>query len=294
MLFRSEITLYCKQNNLEIVQIFTEKISGSKETKEREELTKLMNFVTEETNEISGIIITEISRLGRKIHDVLTNINTLNDCGVYVNALSNHKKTLNDDKSINRESNLLLGIMSSIAEAERNTILTRSRSGLLNSALNGNFFGGINVPYGYTKKDKKLEIDIEESDVVRRIFNSYNNGISIKNIAKELNSLPVQTRYNKLGRTVNINGIERTSNSFNWVPNTLYRILKNPLYKGKKIYLEKDSKNKVIKEHIIKQPIIVDEKLFDSVQLKLSSNYSKQGINRKFEYVINANQYLKN
>ena len=70
---RQELNLidYCKRNDLEVVKLYSEKISGIKKSDDRPELKSLLMFVTDKTNRIDGVVVTEISRLGRRLSSVL-------------------------------------------------------------------------------------------------------------------------------------------------------------------------------------------------------------------------------
>ena len=59
------------------------------------------------------------------------------------------------------------------------------RRGMRESRLKGNFTGG-RVPYGYRAVDKKIVIEEDEAEIVRRIFREYAGGKFVKNIVADL------------------------------------------------------------------------------------------------------------
>ena len=59
------------------------------------------------------------------------------------------------------------------------------RRGMRESRLKGNFTGG-RVPYGYRAVDKKIVIEEDEAEIVRRIFREYAGGKFVKDIVADL------------------------------------------------------------------------------------------------------------
>lgn len=76
------------------------------------------------------------------------------------------------------------------------------------------------IPYGYTVKDGKTVIEHEEARVIRKIFESYIGGNSLKDIADELTSL----------------GIPYTEKQTVWDKARISRIIENSRYMGTEEY----------------------------------------------------------
>ena len=74
------------------------------------------------------------------------------------------------------------------------------------------------LPFGYELHNGTIQINSKESDCVRRIFLMYLEGISLSEIAKELN-LKGGTQYNK---------------TTDWNKNMIDRILQDQRYSGEK------------------------------------------------------------
>ena len=72
-----ELKRYSNAFEYNVVKIFTEVISGSKTGKDRKEINNLLDFIDDNTN-VKGVLISELSRLGRDTSDVLINIKKLN------------------------------------------------------------------------------------------------------------------------------------------------------------------------------------------------------------------------
>lgn len=267
---------YCKINNYNIVEEFSEKVSGVKKRTDRKEISKLIEYVKENKN-IKGVLVSELSRLGRNNSDVLNILEDLNDLKIWVFSKKDNIKTLNDDGTPNHSSKLILDILSSISQYERETIKYRSTQGLKQSVSNLNrWVGGSLLPYGYKRVNKILEIDEEESEVVKQIFNLYIDGKGTQIIANLLNKEGVKTRYNislnKDFKLTHRKGSKKGSvkemiskDTFKWKDATIYGILTNKVYIGKKV--GKGNLEGVI----LFSPSIIEEDLFNEVQLKLKS-----------------------
>lgn len=280
---------YCKINNYNIVKEFSEKVSGAKKRKERKEISKLIEYVKENKN-IKGVLVSELSRLGRNNTDVLNILEELKELKIWVFSKKDNIKTLNDDGTPNHSSKLVLDILSSISEYERETIKYRSTQGLKQSVSNLNrWVGGSILPYGYKRVEKKLEIDEEESKIIERIFNLYLEGKGTQIIANQLNKEGVKTRYN-LSLSNDFKLTHRKGNKkgelkelinkddFKWKDGTIYGVLTNKVYIGKK-----EGKGN-LEGVILYSPPIIDEEIFNEVQIKLKSKNKER--KTKFFYLF--------
>lgn len=249
-----DIKKYAASNGIRIVEHFEEKESGK--IKSRDALTKMLSYC--ENNVIDAVIISEISRLGRT-SEVLSTIEKLSLLEVNLISLKEGIKTLNDDKSINPTSQLIIGVMSSINAHELSTLQYRIVSGLEHAARKGHI-SGAQIPYGYTSINKLLTINPEQAQVVKDIFDLYisNNGSA------------------KICTILNHNGI-KSQNKKRWHDAVIIRMLHNSTYKGVRMYkgLELDA------------PQIIDAFTFDKVQEMFSNHIMKQGINKKFNHLLN-------
>lgn len=267
---------YCKINNYNIVEEFSEKVSGVKKREDRKEISKLIEYVKENKN-IKGVLVSELSRIGRNNTDVLNILEELKELKIWVFSKKDNIKTLNDDGTPNHTSKLALDILSSIADYERETIKYRSAQGLKQNVANlKRWVGGSNLPYGYKRVNKKLEIDEEESEIIKQIFNLYIEGKGTLIIANILNKKGIKTRYNlslnndfkltyrKGSKKGNVKEMI-SKETFKWKDATIYGILTNKVYIGKK-----EGKGN-LKGVYLYSPPIIEEDIFDEVQLKLKS-----------------------
>jgi site-specific DNA recombinase len=267
---------YCRINNYEVVEKITEKISGTKSWEERELREVFGN------KDFDGVLVLELSRLGRNTQDVLTIISKLTAQKIWVQSISNNNiRTLDDNGKEDPVAKMMLTILSGIAELERNTILERTASGLNTSVKQGNWTGGKYLPYGYKRVNKKLEIEEEEAKVVKRIFKLHRSGNGTARIAGILNQEKVPTRYNKSVKTpVKVSGLLRDGSSFKWASGTIYSILTNRVYIG-----EKEGTNS-LRGLFLSSPTIIEKDEFELAQVRLKNNNSRTST--RFLYILHG------
>ena len=141
---RFEIENYCNRNNLKVDKWIEETISGTVTFKKRK-FNKILNRAVQ--GDI--IIATEISRLGRKLLEIMTilNICLSNDISVY---------TIKDNFKLDSgiQSKILAFAFGLSAEIERNLISQRTKEALARKKTEGVILGR---PKG--RKSKKLKLD---------------------------------------------------------------------------------------------------------------------------------------
>jgi len=122
------------------------------------------------------------------------------------------------------DGRFMFNVLGAAAEYEKEKILERTRRGRLFKARKG-IIVGHDAPYGYAyvkKEDNKngyYEINEEETEIVRLIFNLYLEIRSVRGVVKELTKRNIKPRKGK-----------------NWRQSTLHRILRNESYTGTTYY----------------------------------------------------------
>lgn len=167
-----------------------------------------------------------------------------------------------------------------MAELDRNNILDRMFLGATRAAKNGKWMGGI-VPYGYfVNNDGFLEIDKDESEVIKKIFDLYTNDkLSLIDIAVYLNNAGIQSSCGsgKGGRTKGITKM--------WRAGSIQRIISSTTYKGIHKYGKRASRRK---EPILREvPAIVTEETWDLAQeIKKENLLDAKRCNNKRDYLL--------
>lgn len=117
--------------------------------------------------------------------------------------------------TFDKDAELRLTIMSSIAQDEVRKLSERTRFGFKRAQENSVLLGQNNL-FGYNKVDGRLEIVEPEAAVVREVFERYAAGdLGLRAIANDLDSRGVRGRQGKP-----------------LTYSTLYGMIRNPKYKG--------------------------------------------------------------
>lgn len=188
---------------------FDEGISGTKKAKR----VALLQMIQDcERGRIDFIITKSISRFARNTTDCLEMVRKLTDLGVFIFF---EKENLNTGAM---ESELMLSILSSLAESESVSISENSKWGVQKRFQNGTFKISY-PPYGYKNADGEMVVESEQAEVVKFIFAQTLAGKSSGAIAAELQKRKVPSR--KGG---------------SWTPTTIRGILSNEKYVGDVIF----------------------------------------------------------
>lgn len=169
----SDLKALATKYDWSVEAIFAEKISGAKKNDERVELMRMIEYI--EQNNISKVLVTELSRLGRNPLQVLEVIEMLNARRVSLYIQNYSIETLTDEGKVNAMSQFLITILAEVARMERQTIRERVESGYNNYRARG---GKVGRKIGFHKSnDAMREQYVEEFKLLRK-------GYSLRNIAK--------------------------------------------------------------------------------------------------------------
>ena len=264
-----DLKKYAKTINLKVDKVFGETVSGYDLSKERYEYKSMKEYVV--NNNIKHILIWELSRLGRSTLHTLKEIDFFSKENINIYFKKENLSTLSD----NATNKLLLSLLSSVAELERNTILERTHRGMVKSAEQGKRIGFSIVPYGY-KADENgyVVIDEVQAKIVREIYDMAERGMSISGIASNLNSRGIPTKYASMGKKRTLHNGKVVP--IYWQNFSVNKILHGTIYKGERNF---GGKLKVI------LPAIIDEEQWNKVQIRFEKKigYIKR---TKYDYLF--------
>ncbi len=196
---------FAERNHYDLVNVYADEGISGKQIKNRTQFQRMLNDA--KFAKFDKVVVKDISRFARNTVDFLTSIRELRALNVEVEFLSNNQTILGN-------SEFILTIFSAMAQEESANLSKRVKFGKAVNAKKGKV---PNFVYGYNQVDKfTLEINPEESQVVKQIFQFYNHeGYGAMKIAKELNNRSI-----------------RTKRGSEWSQNAIARILKNKIYIG--------------------------------------------------------------
>ena len=227
-------------------------ISGG--TMERPALKRLLEDI--KAGKIDVVVVYKIDRLSRSMFDFLSMIKFFDEHNVSFVSVT---QDLNTESAMGR---LVLNVLQSFAQFEREIASERIKDKIALSKKKGMWMGGT-IPLGYDAIEGKLEVNEDESDVVRAIFRKFAETASATNVVKYLK----QKGYKTKGR-VSRRGKHYPPRDF--TKSGLYQILRNKLYIGKIEHKEKGEVYDGLHEPIVSM------KLWNQVQEILDTNVVKR------------------
>ena len=186
---------YIKSKGFELAEVYRDAAVSGSSVHGREGFQKLK---ADAQNKKFDIVVAEsVDRYARNLADVSSLNDDFNYLGIKMHSVSNGEL-----------SSLIIGIMGGIAQNQLEEIRVKTIRGQRGKVLEGLSAGGI--AYGYKQKPdgEKGEriIDAYEADIVRRIFTSYSNGMSPRQIAAQLNEEGIPGPKNKVWQDTTIRG----------------------------------------------------------------------------------------
>lgn len=185
-----------------------EAITGT-QTIKREDFQRMINDAM--NGEIDMVVTKSISRFARNTLDTLKYVRLLKGKNVAVFFEEENINTLTMD------GELLLVILSSVAQQEVENISANVKKGLKMKMQRGELVGFQGcLGYDYHPETKSISVNEKEAEIVRYIFRRYLEGMGCGIIARELGQL----------------GYKSPRGSDKWCDTTVMGIIKNEKYKG--------------------------------------------------------------
>lgn len=219
-------------------------IATSKTGSSRKEFNRMLADCKSHKLEI--VITKDVSRFGRDTVEVLDAFNQLKALNVRVIFEGNSLDTANTD------SDLMVAVMESIAQAENESRSENIRWGIKQRAAQGTSKFYDRKCYGFKHdKDGHLVIDEEKAKNVKLIFNLYLSGQSVVGIIKELEKRKILSPTGKA----------------KWCKRTIDVMLSNEKYTGD-VELLKSGKSEVHYLASGNNPAIISKEMFEAVQIE--------------------------
>lgn len=266
-----EVTQFALSQGYTIAEPFVEKITGKADAKSRKAFSAMLTYIND--NNITQIYSWELSRIGRTMIDIYKNLQELRERGINIHILKEGIDTATNDAN----TKFRLNVLASVAEYERDTILTRTISGTHNSIRKGGVGSGSIKQFGYKKENGKLVIDESEAAVIREICDLYlNKGWGLGAIANHLNNKGVETRYKKLIDAGTIN--YKLASKLIWTDGSIGRLLHKRLLTGFRKYGSTEIQLDNLR--------IIDNATFDALQVKMNQKRLTQANAAKYENIL--------
>ena len=235
---KEKLEAYCKIHEYKIVGEYVDAgVSGAKFNR------PALDRLKDDVDKIDIVLIYKLDRLSRSIKDTMLLIEDFfKPNKIDLISLSENFDTT---QAIGMAT---VGMLSTFAQLERDTIKQRMVAGKIQSVKNGNYIN--NVPFGYIKENKKLVKDEKTRECVEFIFEKLLDGYSTTQIAKLLET----NNYSHLRKGL-------------WHFATINKIAKNKVYAGHTFLM----KTLVENTH---EPYITDEEQTDIINMLERRNFT--------------------
>ena len=237
------------------VEVYADEGISGKSKRNRKEFLRMLRDA--EKNKIDLIITKSISRFARNTIECIETVRMLKQLNVGVYFERENINTLNAD------SELLLSILSSVAEEEALSVSENMKWSASKKFQKGQLMINTNRFLGYDKDENgNLVINEKQATIVKRIFNEYIAGNGVGKIARILSNEGVQT----------------ISGTTKWNSSVIIGILRNEKYTGdaflqktitlNSITLKRKKNEGEAPMYFVKDnhPAIISRETFDTVQ----------------------------
>jgi len=170
-----DLKAYASDNHLEIQRVFEEHVSGAKKNSERPILCECLDYSL--SNRIDIILCSELSRLGRSVYEVLDNVKFCRDNHINIFFQKECLSIFNPDGSENPYTAIMIAVLGTAAQLEREAIKFRLNSGRA-AYIAKHGHEGLGRPQGSGKTKESLGAEY------RCVIKELKRGTSVRRTAK--------------------------------------------------------------------------------------------------------------
>ncbi|TRZ94934.1 recombinase family protein [bacterium] len=227
----------------------------------RPSLQKLINDIKE--GRVNMVVVYKLDRLSRSLVDFVQILKFFEEHSV---AFASITQPIDTSTSTGK---LMLHILSSFAEFERELISERTRDKMAAARKRGQWMGG-RPPLGYDveKDSKKLTVNQEDAKLIREIFDLYLKGNSLLKVAQIINDKGYRSKQATAKNGRKFGGIK-------FGITHIQAIITNVLYLGKVCYSGQIYDGQ--------QEAIIDEETFKKAQERLKENRVERRATKNIE-----------
>ena len=177
----TDLQKYAESQNLRVLKVYEEHISGAKKIEERQVLSECLEYCI--SHSVKILLVSELSRLGRSTLQVLRSLEILHEAKVSVYIQNIGISSLQSNGEVNPIASIMITILAEMSNIERSNIQYRLNSGRKQYIERG---GKLGRKPGSCKTTEQMREEYKE--VISLLKKDY----SIRNVAK-LTGCSVQT-----------------------------------------------------------------------------------------------------
>ncbi len=252
---KKRLQAYCDSQAWEVVGFYVDEGISAKNM-DRPELQRMNEHI--KNGLIDCVLVFRLDRLTRSVLDLYKLLALFDkyDC-----KFKSATEVYDTTTAMGR---LFITIVAALAQWERENTGERVRIGLEEKVRQGKYAAHVK-PFGYSLDNATSELTIipEEARIIKSIYSSYLEGNSTNKIANDLIGTP----------------------GAKWSHMQIYKILKNPLYKGTLRWGDKSNNYFEVANAV---PPIISSELFDQVQLHLKQRGMKHPRSATSNYIFSG------
>ncbi len=168
-----DLRKYANHEEYNVCKVFEEHVSGAKRNQDRPVLCQCLEYCV--SNSIDILLISELSRLGRKVDEVLENVKYCKDHHLNIYFQKENLSIFNNDGTENPFLTIMIAVLGTCAELEREAIYYRLNSGKEKYIADG---GRVGRKVGYRKP-----MEVKEQEY-REVIRHLRKGTTIRDTAK--------------------------------------------------------------------------------------------------------------
>ena len=168
-----DLEILAKEKSLKVVKSYEEHISGAKRTQERPVLKECLQYCF--SNHVNTLLLSELSRLGRNVDDVLSNVKLCKENNLNVYFQKEQLSIFNSEGKEHPFLTIFIAVLGTCAEMERENIKFRLNSGKAQFLAKG---GKVGRKVGYKKPDEQFQ------EQYAAVIKQLRKGYPIRMIAK--------------------------------------------------------------------------------------------------------------
>lgn len=134
-----ELNMFCSDKNYVVTEKILSTVTGSKSFHQREDLQRLFSLANKKR--FDKVIVTEISRLGRKAKDIRNTLDFLHSLNIPVHFKNLGMDSLNESCQETFVVNIIIAVYAELAQEEVRILSDRIKSGMQNAKAKGKQIG---------------------------------------------------------------------------------------------------------------------------------------------------------
>lgn len=167
-----DLTNHAQRNELEVTKVYEEHISGAMKNEERLVLCQCLDYCI--AQKVDALLISELSRLGRNVDEVLANVKKCKDNSLNIFFQKENLSIFQADGTKNPFLNIFVSVLGTCAELERENIKFRLNSGREKYIADGGKLG---------RREGSVKTLERKKEEYKEILGLLKKGYSVRNVA---------------------------------------------------------------------------------------------------------------